>query len=376
MLVLGIETSCDETSAAVVQDGRLVRSCIIASSGKDFAGSGGVIPEQAAREQLKSILPVIECSLETAGISHENLDAIAVTHCPGLLGSLLIGTTTARVLALTWNKPLIPVHHTLGHLSSTWLTEGDLGSKIDHSNSAAATSQSSEIGDSVARCRGCEKIPQIQPTFPILALSVSGGHSDLWLRQSHTNNTLLGSTIDDAAGEAFDKGASLLGLPYPGGPALAALAEKGDESRYPFPKMLAHDTSLNFSFSGLKTSLKYLLRDLAAAGTVINDEARASIAASYQLAICNHLIRRLRSAIELHPEIKEIHLVGGVSANLRLRSMTEALGKEYGITVRWPSSLRYCTDNGAMIAAAGTFLTLGQVSKENAIFVTSAAKGL
>ena len=247
MLVLGIETSCDETSAAVVEDGRLVRSCIIASSSKDFTGSGGVIPEQAAREQLKSILPVIERSLEAAGISHDDLDAIAVTHCPGLLGSLLIGTTTARGLALTWNKPLIPVHHTLGHLSSTWL--------IDQLPTTGY------------------RLPA--PLFPILALSVSGGHSDLWLRQSHTDNKLLGSTIDDAAGEAFDKGASLLGLPYPGGPALAALAEKCDETRYPFPKMLAHDTTLNFSFSGLKTSLKYLLRDLAAAGTVINDENRA-----------------------------------------------------------------------------------------------------
>ena len=328
MLVLGIETSCDETSAAVVEDGCFVRSCIIASSSKDFIGSGGVIPEQAAREQLKSIIPVIDRALKAAGIIHEELDAIAVTSGPGLLGSLLIGTTTARALALAWNKPLIPVHHTLGHLSSTWLIESD---------QRPATSDQ-------------------RPVFPILSLSVSGGHSDLWLRQSHTNNTLLGSTIDDAAGEAFDKGASLLGLPYPGGPALAAIAENGDEKCYPFPKMLAHDSSLNFSFSGLKTSLKYLLRDLAAAGTVIDDKARASIAASYQLAICNHLIRRLESAINQHPEIKEIHLVGGVSANLRLRSMAEAIGKDQGITVRWPSTLRYCTDNGAMIAAAGTFL--------------------
>ncbi|MDD5055543.1 MAG: tRNA (adenosine(37)-N6)-threonylcarbamoyltransferase complex transferase subunit TsaD [Candidatus Peribacteraceae bacterium] len=347
MIVLGLETSCDATSAAVVEDGRLVRSCIIASSSNDFTGSGGVIPEQAAREQLKSILPVIKRSLEAAGISHHDLDAIAVTHAPGLLGSLLIGTTTARTLALTWNKPLIPVHHTLGHLSSTWLIDNQ---KPETRNQ--------------------------KPDFPILALSVSGGHSDLWLRRSHTDNKLLGSTIDDAAGEAFDKGAVLLGLPYPGGPALAALAEKGDETRYPFPKMLAHDTSLNFSFSGLKTSLKYLLRDLAAADTTINDEDRASIAASYQLAICNHLIRRLKQAIEMHSDVREIHLVGGVSANLRLRSMTEALGKEHGVIVRWPSTIRYCTDNGAMIAAAGTFLFQEQQSNEPMRFVTSAAKGL
>ena len=370
MLLLGIETSCDETSAAVVEDGRLVRSCIIASSSKDFIGSGGVIPEQAAREQLKSILPVIERCLEAAKISHEDLDAIAVTNCPGLLGSLLIGTTTARALALAWNKPLIPVHHTLGHLSSTWLVESD------YSNSAAATSCRSTITISAARCRGYgntdeanENSHQLEPVFPILALSVSGGHSDLWLRKSHTDNTLLGSTIDDAAGEAFDKGAALLGLPYPGGPALAKLAEQGDEKRFPFPKMLAHDSSLNFSFSGLKTSLKYLLRDLTASGTVLDDETKASIAASYQLAICSHLIRRLSQAIQQQAslpaaaslpagsqpkEIKEIHLVGGVAANLRLRSIAEALGKNHGITVRWPATLRYCTDNGAMIGAAGT----------------------
>jgi N6-L-threonylcarbamoyladenine synthase len=230
---------------------------------------------------------------------------------------------------------------------------------------------------SAARCRGYgDTSHQLQPVFPILALSVSGGHSDLWLRQSHTDNTLLGSTIDDAAGEAFDKGASLLGLPYPGGPALAAIAEKGDENRYPFPKMLAQDTSLNFSFSGLKTSLKYLLRDLKAAGTVIDEKARASIAASYQLAICNHLIRRLESAINQHPEIKEIHLVGGVSANLRLRSMAETTGKDHGIVVRWPSTLRYCTDNGAMIAAAGTFLMKEQPEIGKHKFTTQAALSL
>ncbi|MEQ1772016.1 MAG: tRNA (adenosine(37)-N6)-threonylcarbamoyltransferase complex transferase subunit TsaD, partial [Devosia sp.] len=165
-------------------------SCIISSSQKDFVSLGGVIPEDAARKQLESILPVIEQSLLKASISHNDLDAIAVTYGPGLLGSLLVGTSTARVLSRMWDTPLLPVHHTLGHLASTWL--------------------SSE-----------------EPQFPVLTLSVSGGHTDLWYRTSHTSGVRVGTTRDDAAGEAFDKGAVMLGLPYPGGPALAALAQNG-----------------------------------------------------------------------------------------------------------------------------------------------------
>ena len=307
MRILGLETSCDETSAAVVEDGCRVKSCVIASSQKDFERKGGVIPEDAARKQLEVILPVIRKALDDAKCTEESIDAIAVTFGPGLLGSLLVGTTTARTLASVWKKPLIPVHHTLGHLSSTWLFSPN---------------------------QSLNPNPNPSPVFPILTLSVSGGHSDLWVRSSHISGTLIGSTRDDAAGEAFDKGAVMLGLPYPGGPALAKLAEEGDEKTYSFPNPLEKEHTLDFSFPGLKTSLKYLLRDLEKQESI--QPLRASIAASFQFAICRHLCSTLEKAINSHPDIKEVHIVGGVSANERLRMMTRALGEKHGIIVRWP----------------------------------------
>lgn len=309
MIVLAIETSCDETSAAVVQDGRNVMSCIIASSQSAFEQAGGVIPEEAAREQVLCILPVIHQAMEAATCAQSDLDAIAVTYGPGLLGSLLVGTTTARTLARLWHKPLIGVHHTLGHLSSVWLD---------------------------VPTEDC-------PHFPILTLSASGGHTDLWLRTSHLSGRLIGRTRDDAAGEAFDKGAQLLGLGYPGGPAVAKLAEGGNPDTYAFPLPLKQEDSLDFSFSGLKTSLRYLLRDTP-------DYSPADAAASYQAALCRHLIDRIVGAIDRHPEVREIHLVGGVSANTTLRTMlADALPS---VRLRFPSKLVYCTDNAAMIGAA------------------------
>ncbi|MBP7114615.1 MAG: tRNA (adenosine(37)-N6)-threonylcarbamoyltransferase complex transferase subunit TsaD [Candidatus Peribacteraceae bacterium] len=334
MLILGIETSCDETSAAVVRDGREVLSCVISSSKNDFNALGGVIPEDAARKQLESILPVLTLTLEQAKISHKDLDAIAVTYGPGLLGSLLVGTSTARVLEKIWKKPLLPVHHTLGHLSSTWLKE---------------------VKSEKWKVKSGEKcIEDDEPTFPILTLSVSGGHTDLWYRTSHTTGTLAGSTRDDAAGEAYDKGAVLLGLPYPGGPALAALAEKGNETACAFPHPLKHDTVPDFSFSGLKTSLKYLLRDMGPKAE--DDKTRADIAASFQNAINAHLLSRIEMALKIYPETKELHLVGGVSANTHLRARAAECGARAGVTVRLPEKLTYCTDNAAMIASAAFFV--------------------
>jgi N6-L-threonylcarbamoyladenine synthase len=285
---------------------------------------------------VESIIPVLEGALTKAKIEASDLDAIAVTNAPGLLGSLLVGTITARAISAVWKKPLIPVHHTLGHLSSVWLQE-------------------KETDD--------------QPVFPVLTLSVSGGHSDIWYRESHTKGQRIGTTRDDAAGEAFDKGASLLGLPYPGGPALAKLADKGDETKYPFPLPLKSDDSFDFSFSGLKTSLKYLLRDEKSPDL-------ASVAASYQLAISKHLEDRLSKALEKFPQVKELHVVGGVSANTRLRTMLGELCKTHQITFRVPSSLLYCTDNAAMIAAAGYFLAQENPKVLNATFETLATQKL
>lgn len=355
MVILGIETSCDETSAAVVEDGRLVRSCIIASSRTDFTNIGGIIPEEAARKQLETILPVIEESLAKAGITMEKIDAIAVTNGPGLLGSLLVGATTARVLATVFKKPIIPVHHTMGHLSSIWLLSSDPLPPPGREG----------------RVRGDE-----EPQFPLVTLSVSGGHTDLWYRTSHAGGVLLGSTRDDAAGEAFDKGASLLGLPYPGGPALEKLARGGDEERFKFPLPLKKEDTLDFSLSGLKTSLKYLLRDLRVfpsprgGGARGGGNLRADIAASYQLAICAHLVDRLERALKRYDDAREVHIVGGVSANERLRLMAKEALK--GIALRTPVSLRYCTDNGAMIASAGFFLLTEQPAITGSTFTTSA----
>jgi len=330
VLLLGIETSCDETSVAVVRDGRDVLSCIISSSKHDFETVGGVIPEEAARKQLEVILPVLEKALHDASVSPQDLDGIAVTSGPGLLGSLLVGTTAARTLSAVWGKPLIPVHHTLGHLSSVWLKE--------------VKSEKGKVKKDVTD----------SPSFPILTLSVSGGHTDLWCRTKHTKGSLIGSTIDDAAGEAFDKGAVQLGLGYPGGPALSRFAESGDPAVYEFPTPLHGDSSINFSFSGLKTSLKYLLRDLGEKAR--NPTCLQNLAAGYELAICKHLIEKLEVALLRFNDVKEIHIVGGVSANRTLRERAGMLSSQHNVVVRFPKTLRFCTDNGAMIASAGYFL--------------------
>lgn len=345
MRILGIESSCDETSVAIVEDGRTVLSCSIASSLADFQKTGGVVPEYAARRQVECMNSCLEKALADAKIEPSALDIIAVTRGPGLLGSLLVGTTTARALAAVWQKPLIGVHHTLGHLSSTWLV------------------QSTES--------------QIEPQFPILTLSVSGGHTDLWYRTSHTSGQRVGTTRDDAAGEAFDKGATLLGLPYPGGPALAKLAESGAEDAYDFPSPLSKEDAADFSFSGLKTSLKYLLRDLQKEGIDINQLAiKASIAASYQSAICRHLLAKIAVILDRYSDIRELHVVGGVSANTKLRTDVSRLGAEHALTVRFPTKGIYSTDNAAMIAAAGYFLLQEKPELINHPFTTKATESV
>lgn len=314
VLTLSLETSCDETAAAVVDGLSHVRSSVIATSRDAFAATGGVIPEDAARRQLECVLPVVRAALQQANVTSDDLDAVAVTRGPGLLGSLLVGTTCARTLAWMWKKPLLGVHHILGHLTSPWLHDDG---------------------------------PNIQ--FPIIALTVSGGHTELWYRESHLKGTLLGRTRDDAAGEAFDKGAALLGLPYPGGPAISAAAEKGDAGAFDFPLPLKKDDTLDFSFSGLKTALRYCIRDENAEGRMQNAESIPHFAAAYQDAICRHLAERAAKAMARFPDARELHVVGGVAANARLRAMLAERCE--GVTIRWPP-FRYCTDNAAMIGAA------------------------
>ena len=320
MRIMAIETSCDETSVSVVENGQLVLANITTSSEELFAFKGGVIPEQAARKQVESILPIVRTALQAASIDIDGVDAIAVTKGPGLLGSLLVGVTTARTLASVWKKPLIGVHHTLGHLCSTWLTEDK------------------------------ESVRTENP-FPILSLSASGGHTDLWHRTGHTTGSLIGSTRDDAAGEAFDKGASMLGLPYPGGPSIAKAALEGSRAAYTFPLPLREETGFDFSFSGLKTALKYQIQDIQESGDSI-EEYTSDIAASYEHALCMHLLDRIQKAVGEY-DVQEIHVVGGVSANLYLRS---CIGDAVHIPLRTPEHIRYCTDNAAMIAAAAYYM--------------------
>jgi N6-L-threonylcarbamoyladenine synthase len=340
MRILGIETSCDETSVAVVEDGVCVRCNVIATSKSATQSLAGVIPEEAARAQVECMMPVVQKAFGDAGVSVADIDAIAVTRGPGLLGSLLVGTTAARFLASVWKKPLIGVHHTLGHLSSTWLETDDV------------------------------------PVFPLLTLSASGGHTDLWYRTSHTRGSLLGRTRDDAAGEAFDKGASMLGLSYPGGPSIAKAADGGDEHRHVFPLPLKGEDTLDFSFSGLKTSLKYLLRDLRWEDCASEERAKLlpDLAASFQYAICMHLVDGIQRALRRHPDAKEVHIVGGVSANTRLRSLVASACPH--IRMRAPKTLAYCTDNAAMIAAAAAFLANERSDAACARFDTQASLSL
>ncbi len=288
-------------------------------------------------------------------------DAGAATRGPGLLGSLLVGTTTARILASIWQKPLIGVHHTLGHLSSPWLAPPNQKPVTLRPGSKQGNTQ------------------KLVREFPLLALSVSGGHTDLWLRESHTRGTLLGRTGDDAAGEAFDKGASMLGLPYPGGPSIAKAAMEGDPRAFAFPLPLHGEETLDFSFSGLKTSLKYLLRDLETKKQEPlrwnSGQARQDVAASYEFAICAHLLDRIRIALKRFPDANEVHMVGGVSANARLRELlSDLVRKKFpAVTVRFPAVLAYCTDNAAMIAAAGYFLWKESGQQAFASFETAAS---
>lgn len=312
-VILGIETSCDETSAAVLtsHEGRVtILSNIVASSASLQAKYGGIIPEQAAREQIKAIIPVIEEALTVAKIKPEGLDAIAVTFGPGLIGSLLVGVETAKTLSLIWQKPLIPVNHLIGHFYANWIAD--------------------------------------TPTFPCLGLLVSGGHTDLVLFTDHGKYTYLGGTRDDAAGECFDKCARLLSLPYPGGPEISKLAQKGDPSKIKLPIPMRGSKDLDFSYSGLKTAVANLL----SAGQQISKE---DLAAALEETIVQSLVDKVLLALKSHP-VKSIMLGGGVAANQKLVSTLQLTisNEQLPISLHIPPPF-LCTDNGAMIASAAYY---------------------
>ncbi len=316
MNILGIETSCDETSVAIVTDGREIRANIIASQADLHARYGGVVPEVASRKHVERMLPVAQDALDTAGMTYRDIQAIAVTNRPGLLGALLVGVSYAKALAYALHLPVVGVHHLEGHVYSNFLAEPDL---VD--------------------------------AFPLLVLIVSGGHTQIVRMDGHGQYALLGRTRDDAAGEAFDKSARLLNLPYPGGPHVARLAEQGDPSRVSFPRALLGD-SLDFSFSGLKTSIRtFVTKD--AGQTLLPD-----IAASLQAAIVGVLTEKMRRAAR-QTGIRTLCVAGGVAANRSLTAAMQAMAQQESCRLVVPDPL-LCTDNAAMIAAAGYFQLLHQ----------------
>ncbi|HEX4417836.1 MAG TPA: tRNA (adenosine(37)-N6)-threonylcarbamoyltransferase complex transferase subunit TsaD [Kofleriaceae bacterium] len=311
MRVLGIESSCDETAAAVVEAGRHVRSDVVASQDEVHARYGGVVPELASRAHILNVVPVIEAALDRAGTTLGELDGIAVTNAPGLVGALLVGLQTAKALAWVTGVPLVGVHHLEGHLAAVFL----------------------------------EPEP---PPMPHLALIVSGGHTSLVRVDDHARVVELGATRDDAAGEAFDKGAKLLGLGYPGGVVIDRLARTGDPRAIGFPRpMTSSEHGADFSFSGLKTSLLHHVR----AHGVPDGQALADLCASYQAAIVEVLVRKTRRMAR-REGLAHVQICGGVAANSALRAAMIAAGEADGFRVYVPPPAR-CTDNAAMIAAAG-----------------------
>ncbi|MCS6800638.1 MAG: tRNA (adenosine(37)-N6)-threonylcarbamoyltransferase complex transferase subunit TsaD [Chloroflexota bacterium] len=311
MLILGIETSCDETAAAIVEDGRRVIAEIVASQAAVHAQFGGVVPEVASRQHIQLLIPVIEEVMRQAAVDWSDLSAIAVTAGPGLAGSLLVGVNVAKALALAQKLPLIPVNHLAGHIYAGWLYD---------------------------------EVPTPEPRFPLLCLIVSGAHSDLVLMSGHWQFQRIGRTRDDAAGEAFDKVARLLGLGYPGGPAIQRAAAAGSPDAIPFPRSSVPGR-YDVSFSGLKTAMRRLIARYPAGEAPVAD-----LAASFQAAVAEVLTTNALRAAAEH-DVAELLVCGGVAANLELRRQ---LGARSPVPVRWPP-VRWCTDNGAMIAAAGYF---------------------
>ncbi len=317
--MLGIETSCDETAAAVVEDGIEMLSNVVASQAKIHEQFGGVFPEIASRQHTIHIIPVLEQSLTQAGRTLDEMDAVAVTHGPGLAGSLLVGVNVAKGLALARGLPLIGINHLEAHIYANWLqTEVDI-------------------------------------VFPLLCLIASGGHTNLVLMKDHGEYAPLGQTLDDAAGEAFDKVARLLGLGYPGGPEIQSAAEKGDPAAFDLPRAWLKGT-YDFSFSGLKTAVLYLVRDYEAAGEPQPPNEKhnglpvADLAASFQAAVVDVLVEKTRLATK-DSGAGQVLLAGGVASNALLRRQ---MRKQIDVPVLCPS-LDLCTDNAACVAAAGCF---------------------
>jgi N6-L-threonylcarbamoyladenine synthase len=343
LTILAIESSCDETSASVCVDGKILSNYIANQTVHEKYG--GVVPELASRAHMQNIVPVVEAAIKDAGIIFKDIDAIAFTQSPGLIGSLLVGSQFAKSLALSLHKPLIAVHHMQAHV--------------------------------LANLIGNPK-----PAFPFLCLTVSGGHTQIVLCESPTSMKVIGETIDDAAGEAFDKSAKILGLPYPGGPLIDKYAQQGDATRFKFPEPQIPE--LNFSFSGLKTSILYFLQN-AGKSNLFKEEFLATeeekkefiknnlpdICASIQHRIVTILLNKVKKAT-LQTGITNICLAGGVSANSGLRTAFEELGKKNNWKTFIPA-FEYCTDNAAMIAITGYYKYMANQFSELSVSATARA---
>lgn len=343
MKILGLETSCDETASAILQQnesGIHILSNVVASSLELQAKWGGVVPEQAAREQIKSIIPVITEALNVSRITYHDLDAIAVTQGPGLIGSLLVGVETAKTLSLVWHKPLIPVNHLIGHFYANWIQLDD--SSFVKSKNKATTTQ--------------RKTTNEIPNFPCLGLLVSGGHTDLVLFENHGQYKYLGGTRDDAAGECFDKCARLLGLPYPGGPQISKHAKVGNPHTYKLPIPMQSSNDLDFSFSGLKTAVSNLVNRESLVEKTKNDKRINDMCASIEDTIIKSLVQKTLKAAKIY-QVSQIMVAGGVAANQKLRDILalEIRNSELDIKLFIPTP-KLCTDNAAMIASAAFFL--------------------
>jgi N6-L-threonylcarbamoyladenine synthase len=368
MLVLGIESSCDETGAALVRDGRYLLSNVVASQVEVHNRYGGVVPEVASRQQLATIIPVIETALDQAACSWEDIDAIAATYGPGLAGSLLVGLTVGKTLALAWNLPFLGVNHLEAHIYANWL-RGQNG-------------RSGGSGESWEYQEG-------DPNFPLIALVISGAHSELVLVRDHARYELLGRTRDDAAGEAFDKVARILGLEYPGGPAIQRAAQRAEEEfqQQSRPAILAHNAyrlprawlrgTYDFSFSGLKTAMLHLAEGVSDNQQHSRTPARGNekqssqytrigaqaaqhgpvnvglLAASFQEAVVDVLAVKTRLAAQEY-HVKQVVLAGGVAANISLRARLEQELRPLRIRLHYPP-IEFCTDNAAMIAGTAFF---------------------
>jgi N6-L-threonylcarbamoyladenine synthase len=309
MMVLGIETSCDETSAAVIQDGFLKSNVVL--SQEIHSEYGGVVPEIASREHEVQLTAIIELALERASISKLQIDAIAVTYGAGLMGALLVGLNVAKGLAIGLNVPFLGVNHMEGHLYANMIDNP----KMD---------------------------------YPFLCMLVSGGHTQIWRVDSFGEYTLFSNTVDDAAGEAFDKGARILGLKYPGGPEIQRVSKGGNSKAYNFPRPRLKRSEFDFSFSGLKTAILYTCKKMTADEILKN---QSNIAASYQEAIIDTLLEKLKK-VHLKTNINKVSVAGGVAANSRFREKASELSEKIGLNIYFPK-MELCTDNAAMIAMAG-----------------------